>query len=94
MPVAYQQRSRSSTATNRFLPGSLTGLVQISPCRLPKSFVSCSRDNRLRLDLHKRLWPETLMMGAGEAAQRTWHQEPEQKPAGGTVGRRRYRPSV
>jgi len=25
---------------------------------------------------------------SGEAAQRTWHQEPEQRPAGGTVGRR------
>jgi hypothetical protein len=26
--------------------------------------------------------------GEAEAAQRTWHQEPEQRPAGGTVGRR------
>jgi len=37
----YQQWSRSSTATNRFLPGSLTDLVQVYSCRLQKSFTPC-----------------------------------------------------
>jgi hypothetical protein len=27
-----------------------------------------------------------LQSGVAEAAQRTWHQEPEQRPAGGTLG--------